>query len=63
MSAERRGMGRGLAAILPQAGEIGEPYFREVPINLVLPNPDQPRKRFDAESISSLASSLARRPD
>jgi ParB family chromosome partitioning protein len=51
-------MGRGLAAILPQAGEIGEPYFREVPINLVLPNPDQPRKRFDAESISALASSL-----
>ena len=33
MSAERRGMGRGLAAILPQAGEIGEPYFREVPID------------------------------
>jgi ParB family chromosome partitioning protein len=51
-------MGRGLAAILPQAGEIGEPYFREVPINLVLPNPDQPRKRFDPESISALASSL-----
>lgn len=51
-------MGRGLAAILPQAGEIGEPYFREVPVDLVMPNPDQPRKRFDPESISSLASSL-----
>lgn len=51
-------MGRGLAAILPQAGEISEPYFREVPVALILPNPDQPRKRFDPESISSLASSL-----
>lgn len=58
MSEQRRGMGRGLAAILPQAGEIGEPYFREVPVALVLPNPDQPRKRFDPDSISSLASSL-----
>lgn len=53
-----RGIGRGLAAILPPSGEVGEPAFREVPVSVVVANPDQPRKRFEAESISSLASSL-----
>ena len=57
-TANRRGMGRGLAAILPQPGEVTEPAFRHVPPELILPNPDQPRARFDAESISSLAESL-----
>jgi ParB family transcriptional regulator, chromosome partitioning protein len=59
MSAEpKRGMGRGLAAILPQPGELGEPLLRHVPIQLILPNPKQPRRRFDEESISALAESL-----
>ena len=57
-SQNRRGMGRGLAAILPQPGEVTEPAFRHVPPALILPNPSQPRRRFDAESISSLAESL-----
>ena len=57
-TANRRGMGRGLAAILPQPGEVTEPTLRHVPPALILPNPTQPRRRFDAESISSLAESL-----
>ncbi|MFI5026333.1 MAG: ParB/RepB/Spo0J family partition protein [Solirubrobacterales bacterium] len=57
MSANR-GMGRGLAAILPESG-IGEPHFREVPVGMIRANPDQPRKRFDPESIEVLARSLA----
>ncbi|MQA73004.1 MAG: ParB/RepB/Spo0J family partition protein [Solirubrobacterales bacterium] len=51
-------MGRGLAAILPESG-VGEPDYREVPIALIRPNPDQPRRRFDAESISALAESIS----
>jgi ParB family chromosome partitioning protein len=51
-------MGRGLAAILPQPGEVTEPALRHVPPALILPNPSQPRRRFDAESISALAESL-----
>jgi len=51
-------MGRGLAAILPQPGQVSEPALRQVPTKLVLPNPEQPRRRFDAESISALAESL-----
>jgi ParB family transcriptional regulator, chromosome partitioning protein len=52
------GMGRGLAAILPQTGD-GEPHYREVPVDLIRPNPDQPRRRFDPESIAGLAESIA----
>ena len=57
--ASRAGMGRGLAAILPPAGEAGEPAYREVPLEMIVPNPDQPRKRFEPESISALATSIA----
>ena len=53
----RRGMGRGLAAILPETGP-GEPSYREVPVDLIRPNPDQPRRAFDPETISALAESI-----
>ena len=49
-------MGRGLAAILPEAGS-GSPT-RELPVELIQPNPDQPRKRFDPESLDGLARSI-----
>jgi len=54
----RRGMGRGLAAILPETGP-GEPAFREVPVDLIRANPDQPRRAFDPETISALAESIS----
>jgi ParB family chromosome partitioning protein len=54
----KRGMGRGLAAILPESG-IGEPRFRHVPIELIEPNPVQPRTEFDSAAIESLAASIA----
>jgi ParB family transcriptional regulator, chromosome partitioning protein len=53
-----RGMGRGLAAILPQSG-IGEPEYREIPLGMIQPNPGQPRKQFDSASIEALGRSLA----
>jgi len=51
-------MGRGLAAILPERGaeEVGE--LRELPVELVKPNPKQPRTRFDAEALTALAASI-----
>ena len=54
----KRGMGRGLAAILPESG-IGEPCFRECPVELIRPNPDQPRTEFDQAAIDSLSASIA----
>jgi ParB family transcriptional regulator, chromosome partitioning protein len=55
----KRGMGRGLAAILPEtatAEEVGD--LRELPVELIKPNPKQPRTRFDAEALAGLAASI-----
>jgi ParB family chromosome partitioning protein len=58
--AERRGIGRGLAAILPEApAEAGTGELRELPTELIKPNPSQPRTRFDPEALEGLASSIA----
>jgi ParB family chromosome partitioning protein len=59
-------MGRGLAAILatsaPQEGGAEpRPELRELPVDLVRPNPEQPRKRFDQEALDALAESLRER--
>ncbi len=56
----KRGMGRGLAAILPEAAAsegVGE--LRELPVETIVPNPNQPRTRFDEEALAGLASSIA----
>src|SRR5215211_173881 len=54
----RRGIGRGLAAIIPES-DTERPELRDLPLDLIKPNPDQPRTRFDAASIASLAASIA----
>ena len=59
--AERRGMGRGLAAILSVSDEHDGPELRELAVDLVAPNPDQPRKRFDEEALQALAESVQER--
>jgi ParB family chromosome partitioning protein len=57
--AERtRGMGRGLAAILSANEAEQDPQLRDVPVDLIVPNPRQPRRRFDQESLVGLADSL-----
>jgi ParB family chromosome partitioning protein len=57
--AERsRGMGRGLAAILTTNGTGEAPEFRQVPVELVAPNPRQPRRSFDEDALVALAESL-----
>jgi ParB family chromosome partitioning protein len=57
-AATRRGMGRGLAAILPETGSEAVGELRELPVELVKPNPKQPRTRFDAEALAGLAASI-----
>jgi ParB family transcriptional regulator, chromosome partitioning protein len=61
--AERRGMGRGLAAILSvsEAGDSEGAELREVAVELVSPNPGQPRKRFDEDALQALAESVKER--
>jgi ParB family chromosome partitioning protein len=58
-----RGMGRGLAAILSVTGEPGEDdiQLRDVPVELIAPNPKQPRRRFDEATLAGLAESVRQR--
>ena len=58
MAERKRGMGRGLAAILPESG-AGGPELRELPIAQIEPNPDQPRKHFEKGPLQALAGSIA----
>lgn len=56
----KSGLGRGLGSLLP-IGERGEDssMFRELPLSAISPNPNQPRKVFDEESLNSLSASIA----
>jgi ParB family transcriptional regulator, chromosome partitioning protein len=74
--AKKRGLGRGLAALLgesaneaavaaqeqahaqPGAGLDTRENARQVALDLLSPNPRQPRSQFDAESLSELADSI-----
>ena len=62
MAEQRRGMGRGLAAILSvsQTPATAD-ELRELPVDLISPNPHQPRRRFDEETLEGLAESLRER--
>lgn len=55
-----RGIGRGLAAILPRS-QVATDGLREIPLELVKPNPEQPRREFDGEALLALAESIKAR--
>jgi ParB family chromosome partitioning protein len=59
-----RGLGRGLAALLASpdfAGGDPDVDLRHVPLELIRPNPRQPRRAFDEGALVSLAGSLRER--
>jgi len=61
-TAPSRGMGRGLAAILSVSDQPSDSdELRELPIDLVEPNPNQPRKIFDEAALAGLAASIEER--
>ena len=45
----QRGMGRGLSALLATSEENGGSSLREIALELIRPNPHQPRQDFDGE--------------
>lgn len=54
----RRGLGSGLSAILPETVAEGAGELRELPIELIKPNPNQPRTKIDPEALAGLATSI-----
>ena len=64
---ERRGLGRGLSALMadvaataqtdaPSAG--AKPRDQNMPVEKLIPNPDQPRRHFDDTALAELAASI-----
>lgn len=68
---EKRGLGRGLSALMADVGlDPGSPsgvraetadlsQLRQVPIDEISPNPDQPRRRFNEAALHELAISIS----
>jgi ParB family chromosome partitioning protein len=54
-------MGRGLAAILSVAPRDEDEELRQLPVELIEPNPGQPRSVFDEQALVGLAESIRRR--
>ena len=64
---KRRGLGRGLDALIPSGEYIEElgtesrnrrRFALQVPVGNIKPNPEQPRRVFDPESLQELADSI-----
>lgn len=63
MASGRHGLGRGLGALLPPAPvessrSAERSQVQELPIDAISPNPQQPRKDFDTNTLTELAASL-----
>jgi ParB family chromosome partitioning protein len=55
----KAGLGRGLQALIPTDADSGDhTTYLEIPVDGIRPNPDQPRSRFDDESLNELAASI-----
>ena len=54
----KRGLGRGLGALLGPESESSTDGALEIPIDRVRPNPRQPRKRFDGPALTELTDSI-----
>lgn len=63
---ERRGLGRGLSALMSDISVDSNPITQRVselrvPIEKVVANPNQPRRDFDSAALSELAASIRRK--
>ncbi len=58
----KRGLGRGLSALIPSASQESQTSedVRELSVDMITPNPDQPRTDLDDESIAELADSISK---
>ena len=56
MAKSRKALGRGLDALIPARG--GRDFIRELPLDDIVPDRGQPRKRFDEAKLAELAESI-----
>ena len=57
----RKALGKGLEALFPATPAAPPPAGeRLVPVQDIVPNPDQPRRHFDEETLAALADSIRR---
>lgn len=66
MAEARRGLGRGLGALLGESAAAGQKgpagaEVREIPIAFIRRNPDQPRREFNPADLDELADSIRER--
>ena len=54
----RKALGKGLGALIPDADEAAGGALREVPVELIEKNKEQPRTRFNDETLRELADSV-----
>jgi ParB family transcriptional regulator, chromosome partitioning protein len=58
----RKALGRGLDALIPQDPHVSPSRagdrLLQIPINQIQPNPDQPRRQFDAARLNELSRSI-----
>lgn len=63
----RSGLGRGLAALMADVAQSGGPAFgppnagTSLPVERIVPNPNQPRREFSPQSLAELADSIRKK--
>lgn len=65
MSSEHKALGRGIGALLPGAPsgsltKLPQPEPNQLPLDSIVPNPDQPRRKFDPDHLARMAESIRR---
>lgn len=59
MANARKALGRGLSALIPENLEKEEiDKIKEIEVDLICPNPNQPRKSFEKDKLDELAESI-----
>jgi ParB family chromosome partitioning protein len=60
VSDQRRGLGRGLAALIPGGAAAPNEEMHELPTSAIAPNPNQPRTVISQQAIEELADSISK---
>lgn len=58
MNKNKKGLGKGLNALIPEASDHANNSDQEIDIQEIIPNESQPRKEFNEEKLVELANSI-----